>query len=555
MRNYVTIIATSIFMIKEYFKKLFKRKKYKLLEEFRNNWGNEIKKKRNFILISRYFKAVCNNDNYDYVDDDTWIDLNMDKVFEKLDRCIKLVGSQVLYKMLRTYKREKESLSKWSNLCELFKTEEKYREKIQLILSKLSNSKNANVISLFLDELPKKTKYYLFVYLCSFAMCLFMLLAIFVNSGFFFAIILFGIINISIKLYYDKRLYIYILNLNYLYKMLVAAKKICGLNNEFNLEQVQKLKENKELINKIMGKMSYLFDLDDSPHIIIEIFIMYLKYFLLSDWISFFRSIDIISANQDRIEQIFISLGELDAAISIASYLKSLTYYSKPKLSAANRITVKNIYHPLLVKPVSNSFYLDNCSTLITGSNMAGKTTFIKTIALNIIFSQTLNICLASYAILPNLTVKTLIKREDNILEGASYYFKEVEKMRSIIRMSKEKGKYIFIIDEIFRGTNTIERLAISTATIKYIAKHNISLITTHDIELQDTLKEKIEMYHFCEQINNNNYYFDYKIKKGPSISTNAIRLLEINKYPNIITKEAYLMVKEMIDSQNSCEN
>ncbi len=113
MRNFGTIIRTTIYFMAEYCKNLFKRKKHELLKEFRNNWGKEYEKKRNFSLISRYFKAVCNNGRYDYVDDDTWSDLNMDKVFEKLDRCSKLIGSQVLYKILRTYKREKESLNNW----------------------------------------------------------------------------------------------------------------------------------------------------------------------------------------------------------------------------------------------------------------------------------------------------------------------------------------------------------------------------------------------------------------------------------------------------------
>ena len=111
--------------------------------------------------------------------------------------------------------------------------------------------------------------------------------------------------------------------------------------------------------------------------------------------------------------------------------------------------------------------------------------------------------------------------------------------------MSSKRNNYLFLIDEIFRGTNTVERIAAATSVLKYLAINNISLVTTHDIELQKLLNENFEMHHFCEQIEGEQHYFDYHIKPGPTSSRNAIKLLELKGYPESVVKEANDLAEE----------
>jgi len=113
--------------------------------------------------------------------------------------------------------------------------------------------------------------------------------------------------------------------------------------------------------------------------------------------------------------------------------------------------------------------------------------------------------------------------------------------------LSEGQNKYLFLIDEIFRGTNTIERLASSTAVLKYLDTNNKVFVTTHDIELQDLLDNNFKIFHFSEQVENGKFFFNYKIKEGPCSSGNAIKLLDIMKYPESITKEANSIVKELL--------
>jgi DNA mismatch repair ATPase MutS len=189
--------------------------------------------------------------------------------------------------------------------------------------------------------------------------------------------------------------------------------------------------------------------------------------------------------------------------------------------------------------PVSNSLDLTGRSALITGPNMAGKTVFIRTVGINVILAQTLNFCLAERAVIPRAMVRSAIRREDDLAAGQSYFFAEIQQILDFTRAEKDGQRYLFFIDEIFRGTNTIERIAASTAVLRHLGQSQIVLATTHDVELQELLAGTFDMYHFNDQVVEGRYSFDYHIHPGPARSRNAIKLLEISGYPNSIVHEA----------------
>jgi DNA mismatch repair ATPase MutS len=105
----------------------------------------------------------------------------------------------------------------------------------------------------------------------------------------------------------------------------------------------------------------------------------------------------------------------------------------------------------------------------------------------------------------------------------------------------------LFLLDEIFKGTNTIERISAGKAVLSHLAKaDNIVFVSTHDIELADLLKDEFELYHFSEKIDHNTVDFDYKLKVGKLKTRNAIRILQINDYPDDIINEAIEISKEL---------
>ncbi len=523
---------------------LFKKRK-KLLKNLRENWGREVRRKRDLETISIYndFKTVV--DKKEIVDDKTWTDLNLNDFFEKIDRCITPIGSQYLYHLLHVYEHDKSILDWQKRQYKLFIENSVQREKIQIILSKLNHKNTAYLPYLLYRDLPNRPKWYLLIYLFSLAgMALTFL--VFSYSSLFWYTLSVLVINLILNHKYSKHINEYLIDLSFLSSMLKVVEKLSAENFGFEMKQVEKLKGLKDLARNVNKKIGWLTIDKTQANELSAAFIEYVNHFFLFDLISFVRAIRSIKQNQSNLQEMFKAIASLDAAISISSWIYGVGTYCFPEENNTNKIEFENVYHPLLEKAVDNSIVLDNTSCLITGSNMAGKTTFIKTISINMILAQTIGVCLANEAIIPKLIVKSSIRMEDNINEHKSYYFQEIEAVLEFIRKGERKGKYLFIIDEIFRGTNTVERVSAASSVLKVLGEDNITLVTTHDIELQDLLKDNFAMYHFSEQVEGDNHFFDYKLKPGPCSTRNAIRLLEIKGYPKKIIEQANVMALKL---------
>ena len=178
---------------------------------------------------------------------------------------------------------------------------------------------------------------------------------------------------------------------------------------------------------------------------------------------------------------------------------------------------------------------------------MSGKTSFIRTIGLNIITGLTINTCFAKQFCFPRLKIFSAIRLSDNLMNDKSYYFEEVLTIKEMIEKSQTKESNLFLLDEIFKGTNTIERISAGRAVLSYLNnKSNIVFVSTHDIELAELLKDTYNLYHFSEQVENKTVDFDFKLKEGKLKNRNAIKILEINDYPEQIITEAIELSKEL---------
>lgn len=519
----------------------FRRKK--LIKVIRENWGKSVTKDRKIELISIYHKLKKEKTDHQYVDDSTWTDLNMDSVFSIMDRNVSAIGSQYLYHILHVYEDDLTALNHRFELYNYFSENQEIREKILLRLYKLHHNNAYYIPNLIFKEIPNRPKFYLLIYLLSF-LALLSFALIFFYPVIVFASIFIVIINLLVTHFYGRKIYIYFVDISYLSTILKIGLRLSELKTT-QIPQIECLKKHRSFAKFLNKKISWLVIDKSLLNELAAVIIDYFNCFCLFNIVSFIRSIQYIRLNQDKLKVFFETIASLDASISIASYLKSTRNFCKPIFNNTNSLDVKDIYHPLLENPVANSFQINNKSCLITGSNMAGKTTFIKTIGVNIILAQSLFICLAAESNLPKCIVKSSIKREDNINENISNYYKEIESILEFIQLSSTNRKFIFLIDEIFRGTNTIERISASTSVLKYLSKSNMSMVTTHDIELQDLLAGLFKMFHFSECVKNEEHYFDYLIKSGPCSSRNAIKLLELKGYPDIIVKNAYELSKK----------
>ena len=174
---------------------------------------------------------------------------------------------------------------------------------------------------------------------------------------------------------------------------------------------------------------------------------------------------------------------------------------------------------------------------LITGSNMSGKTTFLKTIGVNLLLAQTLYFCLAKKFSSSFFNILTLIGRKYNIIEGKCYYLDEILTLLRIIQASEHGPPRLCLIDELFRGTNSVERISASAEVLLYLAKKNgLVFASTHDLELTRLVAGAYVNNHFQEEIDEHGLSFNYQLREGPSETRNAIKLLHHVGYPEEIT-------------------
>lgn len=304
-------------------------------------------------------------------------------------------------------------------------------------------------------------------------------------------------------------------------------------------KKVDKIKLKTEFI-------SFEKNLDNEFATVFWVVSEFIKVLFNLEYLIFYSFTESITRKKEELKKMFHFIGEIDSAISTASLRASDLELCNPEFIDGKKFIVEEIYHPLIKNCVVNDLSLADSSLLLTGSNMSGKTTFIRSISINSIIAQTLNICFAKKYVAPFFKLYSSIRITDNLLENTSYYLEEVLTIKELIEASKRDCPCLFVLDEIFKGTNTIERISGGKAILSYLNRgNNIVLVSTHDIELTEILsKEKFELYHFSEHIENSELTFDHKLKEGKLKSRNAIKILELYNYPSEIIKDARITEK-----------
>ena len=316
-----------------------------------------------------------------------------------------------------------------------------------------------------------------------------------------------------------------------------------------NIKQIQKSNNSISKISRLAIFFKLETKLTSELGQIAEFLLELIKASFLLEPILMFKIIKKLELKRAEISQVFNAVAQVDVALSISSFREALPYYSFPDITKKEKLFyASEVYHPLISNPVANNIELsDGKSVLISGSNMSGKTTFIRTIGINVILSQTINTACAKQLIIPKLKVHSAIRITDNLLDDTSYYYKEVKTIKKMIGESESEYQNLFLLDEIFRGTNTVERISSGKAILSYLnRKDNFVFVSTHDIELIELLSKNYNYLHYVESIENDFITFDYKLKNGKLMNTNAIRILEINKFPKEITEEAKTLAKQI---------
>lgn len=235
----------------------------------------------------------------------------------------------------------------------------------------------------------------------------------------------------------------------------------------------------------------------------------------------------------DNIEGWLDDIGEIEALMSISVLNHINEVWAFPEIvSEPTVIEANDLGHPLIARDarITNNINMKDCIFIITGSNMSGKTTLLRTIGINLVISYSGGAICGEYMRSSMVNIYTSMRITDDLKAGISTFYGELIRIKEIIEGAKRGEKMIFLIDEIFRGTNSRDRIEGATAVIGNLCKDGVvGALTTHDLELCTLAKTKeIQNYHFREHYKENKIYFDYKLRKGKSDTTNAKYLMKI---------------------------
>lgn len=539
--KYIIIAAliALIIIIKAFYDK--KNRMEKAVKKLKETWGNvpqEEYTSEKLKSIRFFYDTRCQKDID--VDDITWNDLDMDQIYMTINNTCSSIGEEYLYSMLRKPKFSQNELNEEEVLIEAFQKNSDLRLKVQVILKSMGKSSELSVYEYInrLNNVDKENnlKHYIVIML------------IILSIGTMFVNFAVGILALIICLFYNIISYFrrkqeienYFYIVKYIIKWLNATKELTSIKSDvfdkYNndllelYKQFGKFKMGSSVVSTTVGSGG-----------LTDIFMDYVRILLHVDIIKFNSMIDILDEKKEYLNKMFEIIGFIDSMIGIASYRMLIGQYCIPELdnSSTHHLNAKGIYHPMLSDPVTNSFNEER-SALITGSNASGKSTFIKTLAINCILAQTINTVSAENYSASFFRVASSMALQDNLAEHESYYIVEIKSLKRIMDLAQGNYPLLCFVDEVLRGTNTLERIAASSRILNELAKCNaICIAATHDIELTHILEDSYSNYHFQEQIINNDIIFDYLLHEGRAISKNAIKLLEIMGFKHEVTDDA----------------
>ena len=532
-------------------KKEEKRFRNSLLE----NYGKEPPKEYSLERFARLDSYLERHKEEKQLDDITWNDLGMDEVFCRIDRTLSAAGEEYLYFTLRNISCGKETLEHLEEVTGWFLEQDDTRIRVQLLLKKLGHLGKYSLYD-YLDNLDylgernnRKILLLNLLYLL-FASLLFVQPAV-------------GILGIVVCMlghiltYFREKKVIepYITSFAYVLRMIDVCEELGRQKISVYKKELEDLNEALKSLRELKRGSFWVMagnqgKIGGNP---LDIIADYLRMILHLDIWQFNLMLRKLRLKTNEVDRLLGITGYLDMAISVGGFRRSLEGYCIPQLEEnANKVYLhmEGGWHPLLTHPVKNSIRADR-GVLLTGSNASGKSTFLKMVAVNAVLAQTIHTCTAESYHAPVFRIFSSMALRDSIQNGESYYIVEIRSLKRILDAAQtETAPVLSFVDEVLRGTNTVERIAAATQILIHLSESGVLCFTaTHDIEMTELLKDCYDNYHFEEVIRDGDISFPYELLPGRAGTRNAIRLLALMGYDKEITERAAAQAEDFIQT------
>ena len=471
-----------------------------------------------------------------FLDDITWNDLDMEDIFLRINPGLSFSGEQFLYYLLRAPAQTRQEYERRRRVIGLMEKDAALRLEVQLLLSRLGCRRKVELCQAF------SPKSHSLLWLAIYVLLFLMLLASAISVTFstqtgLMLLVLACTMNSIVHEVRVRQVQSDFDTVNYIVNMAFVLRRLrrlhhAGLDRE--LEQAYEALDDLKAILRT-GGVSRAPDDGISAMVTMVTLVDLIAYEFLKRR---------LAKGHRQLFAIHEGLGKLDAAIAAASWRCGMVCRCDPELDFEQehiRIEAEGLVHPLLDEPVANDLKAER-PVLITGSNASGKSTFLKSAALCAVLSQGLCTAPAQRYTAGAFRVYSSMALSDDLLAGESYYIVETRSLKRILDEAQQTGQPVRgVVDEVLRGTNTVERIAASSQVLAELAGKQVMCLTaTHDLELCELLAAQYDLYHFREYIDGERMWFDYLLRPGKAVSRNAINLLRLLGFDEQLVKRAH---------------
>lgn len=496
-----------------------------------------------FDLISKYFENTSAPLHSQKVEDKVIEDLDFHLFFEKIDYTCSKIGQQFLYNRLRWITMSQEILEERTNLSHFFSQNIEIKTKTIQLLNHLNNHSNYYVFKFIIDKERKEKNVYPYI-ISTLLLFLSIILSI-QHIKLSFLPLIFICAHIFFH-YRNKMKWEYEFHYTAeLFKSIQIVNKLQKL--KIPLPFPDKTLNNLQVLKNRLWHSKFERWLQEDILIFVWIVLEFIK--IICNFEAIFNELIIRKIQKDKVDilKMFEYIGEIDCAISTSTLIEHEKNICTPRFINSKELKIKNITHPLVENCIPNDLNLVHESLVITGSNMSGKTTFIRAIGLNIILAQTIHIAFATQFEIPFSNIHSSIRNKDNVIDSRSYYLDEILTIKDFIFNLNVPFFNIILFDEILKGTNSLERIAISKNILNFLNNQNCIIIaSTHDFEIASFLQDKnYKNAYFEDLIEDTLLKFDYKIQFGLKETRNAIKLLKVNQFPTSLISKIENSIKQ----------
>lgn len=525
----------------------------RLMARIRREWGKLPEVERDLTAYDCIRHYYLNRETEAFqIDDITWNDLDLDRVFCQINHTRSFLGESCLYDRLRTPQMHPERLEEFEQLVTYYQNHEKEREELEYCFAQIGKTGRTSVFD-YIYNLAQADSGSNLVHYGMWAALAASVGVLFVSpqAG---VLLLLAAVGVSMGTYehFKRPIAPYISSCSALQKILVSAEKIAKQDSPVIRARRNRILGAVSVFSKLRRNMALLVIGDLQGGGPEQLVVAYLNSCLHIDLIQFKTVVREISGHLAEFELLVEEIGVLEEAIAVASWRQLCPEYTVPVLheSGTLRFEAEGLYHPLIEDAVANSICTAR-SVLLTGSNASGKSTFLKTAALAALLAQTVHTVPARRYEARYFRIYSSMALRDDLAAKESYYMVEIRSLKRILDRMKEAPPVLCFVDEVLRGTNTVERVAASSQILKRMAGANLlCFAATHDIELTYLLEGIYRNLHFEEEITDEAVCFDYRLREGRAMTRNAIRLLKLMGFEEEIIRDAEALAQTMLEEK-----